>query len=307
MESHSDKNKICDKKIIPVHVQIETVNGACTARCTMCTIGSWTRKPGQMNEETFSKILTKLVPYRQTINYLTLHGCGEPLLDKELPEKVAIAKKMGFRGTGFATNATELDENVAKRLIDSGLDTIIVSIDGLDKATHEAIRIRTDFDKVIANVMRFIDIRNASGKTRVLVRFIRQKINYDQWPEFLKLWTGRLRPEMGDGVLRFDVHNWGSKLEDAGGASDSTNVAKAPMICQDVFERLYIYSNGDVALCCADDNGFFRLGNAIEDDPIAIYNNTIFTNIRYMMKQGKLGELEHCKNCTIPTSRANKE
>ena len=69
----------------------------------------------------------------------------------------------------------------------------------------------------------------------------------------------------------------------AGGASDSTNVAKAPMICQDVFERLYIYSNGDVALCCADDNGFFRLGNAIEDDPIAIYNNTIFTNIRYMM------------------------
>jgi hypothetical protein len=55
-------------------------------------------------------------------------------------------------------------------------------------------------------------------------------------------------------------------------------------ICQDVFERMIIYSNGNVALCCADDNGFFKLGNVIDSDPIRIYNNEIFTNYREKMQ-----------------------
>jgi hypothetical protein len=55
-------------------------------------------------------------------------------------------------------------------------------------------------------------------------------------------------------------------------------------ICQDVFERRIIYSNGDVALCCADGNGFFKLGNVIDSDPIRIYNNEIFTNYLEKMR-----------------------
>lgn len=78
-------------------------------------------------------------------------------------------------------------------------------------------------------------------------------------------------------------------------------------ICQDIFERMIIYSNGDVALCCADDNGFYNLGNVIESDPIRIYNNKIFNYYRKMMLEGRILELKHCKNCSIPRSHALKK
>lgn len=85
------------KDVIPKHVQIETINGVCTARCTMCTIETWTRKPMVMNKEIFSRILEKFKPYLKGIHYITLHFCGEPLLDREISEKVKIAKEMGHR------------------------------------------------------------------------------------------------------------------------------------------------------------------------------------------------------------------
>jgi len=61
-------------------------------------------------------ILDKFLKYKNRIEYLTLHGLGEPLLDKGLTEKVKIAKDMGFRGTGFATNCTHLAEDMSLKL-----------------------------------------------------------------------------------------------------------------------------------------------------------------------------------------------
>jgi hypothetical protein len=75
------------------------------------------------------------------------------------------------------------------------------------------------------------------------------------------------------------------------------------LICQDIFERLIIYANGDIGFCCIDDNGFFKLGIALDDDPIHIFNSPPFTHYRTMMNNGKINELEHCQNCLLPRSR----
>jgi hypothetical protein len=62
--------------IVPKHIQIETINGVCTAHCKMCTIENWRRKPHVMDDLTYNLILEKLKPYCKQINYLTLHFCG---------------------------------------------------------------------------------------------------------------------------------------------------------------------------------------------------------------------------------------
>ena len=215
-------------RIIPKHLQIETINGTCTARCRMCTIGEWTRKPSRMKDKDFEVILRKFIPYIQYLDYLTLHGCGEPLLDLGLPKKISIAKHWGFRGVGFATNCTELTPSTSSRLIESGLDTIICSIDGIKKETHEAIRVRTHFEEVVENVKAFIGLRDKmSGKTRVLVRFIRQKLNHKEWPAFNDKWSKCLSNEKGDGVIVFDEHNWGKK-EPLANAEPSANADHRP-------------------------------------------------------------------------------
>ena len=293
-------------KVIPKHIQIETINGVCTARCIMCTWPSWTRKPNVMNNITYRKILEKFKTYRNDIKYLTLHGAGEPLLDKGLAEKVRIAKEMNFKGTGFATNCTELDENKSRDLIKAGLDTIICSIDGINKATHESIRIGTNFEEVVSNVQNFIRIRNESGSTRIMVRFIRQETNKKEWPLFFHYWKSQLNEQFGDEVVKFDVHNWGGTLDDYQSLDTNKSLGMDNYICQDVFERMLIYSNGEVALCCAYDNGFFKMGNVVDSEPIEIFNNEIFTHYRKMMLKGKILELKHCETCSIPRSRALK-
>jgi len=286
---------------IPSHLQIETINGICSSRCIMCTFETWTRKKNTMSTDIY--ILNNFLKYKDKIEYMTLHGLGEPLLDKGLAEKVKIAKDMGFRGTGFASNCTHLTEDIAIKLLDAGLDTIICSIDGICKETHEAIRVGTDFDQVVSNVHRFIELRNKFGKTRVLIRFIRQEKNRHEFDAFKAYWKEKLDSELGDDVLVFDVHNWGEKLDNYAQLDFNEFVREHSLKCEDVYSRMLIYSNGDVGLCCADDNGFYKLGNVIHDDPIEIYNNSIFTHFREMMDHGRLLELKECKNCTIPRSR----
>jgi MoaA/NifB/PqqE/SkfB family radical SAM enzyme len=292
--------------IIPRHLQIETVNGYCTARCTICMIKKLNRKREIMNDETFTKILEKFHPYRQHFQYLTLHGLGEPLLDKHLTVKVKIAKEMEFRGTGFATNCTELNEITALQLISAGLDTIICSIDGFRKDTHESIRVGTNFEQVVNNVTKFIELRNKIGSTRIIIRFIRQKTNYSEWPKFFTYWSGKLNRDFGDEVVKFDVHNCANELSDYEKMDIYGEINNQGLVCQDIFERILIYANGEIGFCCGDVNGFFKLGNVLQDDPIEIYNNYPFSAYRVKMKEGKISELEHCKDCSISRSRLLK-
>ncbi len=296
------------KTIIPKHVQIETINGVCSARCVMCTIEDWTRKIEIMTNENFEKILRKFVPHKDKIEFLTVHGFAEPLLDKNLPAKVKIAKQLGFNGVGFASNCTELDEKHSRDLLEAGLDTLICSIDGFTKETHEKIRVRTNFDILRANVERFIRMRDAGGyKTRVMIRFIRQEANREEWPAYLQYWSERIDPSKRDEIVKFDVHNWGDKIEDYSQQDINPDLPMDGLICSDVFERMFIYSSGAVALCCADDNGFYDQGNVLTHDPIELYNGEIFTRYRETMKDGKILSLKHCENCTIPRSRSLKE
>lgn len=298
--------------IMPRHVQIESVGGKgmCTARCTMCTIEDWQKPPRIMQQAEFEKFVLDLAPYREHIDYVTLHCNGEPLMDKRLHDKVAFLKQRGFRGTGFATNCTLLDERRAQALLAAGLDTIICSIDGATKAVHESIRHRTNFDTIVQNVERFLALRNERAArglpaTRVLVRFILQDKNRHEWDAYQAFWRQRLDPERGDGVLQFPVHNWGGQMENW---RQNLELYGAGQVfeCEDLYERLIVFSDGQVSHCDADYNGFFPHGSVFEAHFLDIYNGPVFTRYREAMAAGKLCELEHCNSCSIPLARAQR-
>lgn len=290
--------------IYPSHLQIEIVAGYCPAKCVMCPIDDSPRRQ-IMSTITFEQILTKFLPYIGHLKFTTIHGLGEPLVDKDIVSKVQIAKSLGFPSIGFATNAAFLDEQVSKNLITAGLDTIIFSIDGVEKQTHESIRIGIDFEEVVSNVIKFIDLRNELGTTKIIVRMIRQELNSSEWPSYQEFWTNRLDSNFGDQVSVFDVHNWG-------GGEIHTNTLKAcnsgnPIICTDIYERFIVYADGNTGFCCGDDKGWFKLGNVLNEDPIDIYNSSKFNEYRDAMRQGNIFELEHCKDCSIALSRLESQ
>jgi uncharacterized radical SAM superfamily Fe-S cluster-containing enzyme len=76
-------------------------------------------------------------------------------------------------------------------LLAAGLDTIIFSLDGFLKNTHEQIR-NVDYDQVKTNILRFIDKRNENGTTKIIVRMIRQESNKDEWDQYRDFWMKQL-------------------------------------------------------------------------------------------------------------------
>lgn len=318
--------------LIPIHVQIETVNRLCDARCPMCTIrfkpefddGSYTdlsynntvRPAGFLKLDDFKVIAEKLMPYTGTIQYVTLHGCGEPLMDPTISEKIAVLKAFGFKGVGFSTNCQLLTEARAAKLLDAGIDTLICSIDGYTAKAVETIRPRMNRDRIYANVERFITMRDQrDSASRVLIRFIEQRDNYLEFPIYHDHWSSRISPARRDEIVRFPIHNCGGKVEDY----DQMVVPGSPVIdapdtltksdgflCPDLFERLIIFANGKIGLCSSDQDEYFDIGSAFDSDPVVLFNSEVFERYRREWKAGNWETLEHCKTCTITQSRVQK-
>jgi hypothetical protein len=272
----------------------------------MCVIHENTRMREVMSLDYFKKVVDRFLPYKEYFNFVTLHGCGEPLLDKTISEKVHHLRKMGFRGIGFASNCQALSEELSKKLLSAGLDTLLVSIDGFSKLVQERIRIGTDFDTIVGNVQKYISLRNTMNYSgRVLIRFIRQQANFSEWPDFKAFWCHYIDKAKGDDVIKFDIHNCGARI------SDYENMKVIDIetneTCCDVFERIIVFASGAYGFCSADQSGYFDLGNVLDNDPTEVFNNSIFSHYRERMLAHDMRSLQHCCTCSLPLSRYFKD
>jgi molybdenum cofactor biosynthesis enzyme MoaA len=127
----------------------------------MCTIDDWeTGGSRVMSMELIDKLAEEIAPHADWVEQICLNRDGEPTLDKQLPERVHRLKQAGARKVTFATNGQLLSEELVVQLYEACLDEIMVSIDGSTKETFERIRVRLDFDVVVANTLRLIELRN---------------------------------------------------------------------------------------------------------------------------------------------------
>lgn len=350
------------KKFIPSHLQIETVNRQCNARCPMCTIQfvpdfeaipedleshTGRARPAEiMPLERFKKIIDKMKKYTREIKFISLHGCGEPLLDKSLVDKVRYARMAGFRNVGFTSNCSALTPATSEKLLKAGLTCIIPSIDGFKAETHEKIRPRTDFDKIVDNVNQFIAIRNRLGsECKLVVRMVKQQDNQAEWPDYQAYWESRLDASKGDQCVGFEIHNTGGKVENyenkrltkeaestVAFLSESQMPPVTPeelyrlnfvpdadhvcieqpdlermFLCPDLFTRLSIFASGRIALCSADQAEYHPIGNILDyDDPADAFNSEVFNGYRTRWMNRNVGNDKNCFNCTVVVSRFHK-
>jgi len=258
---------------------------------------------GGMSEENFEKIVDKFIPYVSKIKFVSLWGLGEPLLDKGLFEKIKYLKKYNFRNVAIATNADLMNDEKQMGLLEAGIDTVIFSIDGINKKTHESIRRNTHFENIIKNVQSCIEKRNLGKyKTRFLLRMVRQKSNYQQWPEYVKYWKKFIDNKKGDDIIAFGLQSLGGLLKEQG--SINYNIP-----CLDINERMIMDFDGEVTLCCGDipgRKGRFKIGNVLREDPIVIFNNKVFEYYREMNASGLRGHLYLCRKCDVPDRRRER-
>lgn len=300
-------SKLNNSFIIPKRILLETVHG-CNARCTMCPVHQPSkRKKGVMSFDTFKNVINQMSFHKDDISMVDLFGMGEPLLDKDLPNKIAYARIKGFRNIAIATNGDLLSKGLLTQLYEAGLDTIIFSIDGIQKETHEAIRIDTNFDRVVHNATAAIALRDEKGyATRFVFRFIRQERNLAEWEGFREYWESLVSKEKGDKIIGYDMHTWGGEV-------NSPEIPKRQRIpeavpCHHLFDRLIVLWDGTVAMCCADmHNADYAYGNVRNAYPIEVFNSRSAQKNREIHNAGKRLSMKICAECTILESEAIRE
>jgi radical SAM protein with 4Fe4S-binding SPASM domain len=283
----------------PKYFEVETIR-ACNARCSMCTIYEWDNKNNRMEDSLFSKILDEIQGYGSWIDRFCLSRNGEPLLDKGIVDKVRSLKKIGIRNVSFSTNASLLDEKLSKELIEAGLDDIRFSIDGAKKETFEKIRRGLNFEKVVYNCQRFLELRNEMGeKPLVQIRMTLQEENAHEEEALYKFWSERIGEN--DIIAAKPMHNWGNQLKEYRSEFDGDNEAEKYKMtpCVSLWSTMIIHFDGKVPLCGCDYNNKILLGDVNNSSINAIWNSERFNELRDKHSEGKRYEINLCNSCNI--------
>jgi len=284
-----------DLLTFPYYFEIETVH-ACNARCRMCTIDTWPERDTLMDDHLFLKIVDELAIHNDKIRTITLCRDGEPLLDKALEKKIQMLKKAGINNVVFSTNASLLDERRGLSLLDSGLDEIMFSIDASSKEVFEQIRTGLDFDLVVRNILRFIELRNLAGSAmKIRIRMIVQNLNVHEFESWYQFWS--TKTGAADMVYGKPVHSWGNQL-DISGLQAGPAKGRAPL-CVGLWSTMIIHSDGSVPVCAVDYKNKFLNGHVCQEPISQLWQKDHFKAYRQSHLQGQGRKLDMCHECYL--------
>jgi wyosine [tRNA(Phe)-imidazoG37] synthetase (radical SAM superfamily) len=261
----------------------------------MCTIDDWERSAPSMKDDLFRKIADEVIENAEKLNRVSLYRDGEPLIDKKLANRCSILKNGGVKNVSISTNVSLLTEQRSRDLLEAGLDTIIMSIDSLDKEVFERIRVRLVFEEVLENALKFIELRNKiRPQTHIWMRMIRQEDNKDEWPSYQTFWLDRLSEQ--DRIYYHNIFNWGGQLDRFVPVSKSL---EPNLPCVALWSLLVIFANGDVPLCNVDYNNKFPTGSVLTHSIKDLWQSRIMNERRLRHLTGEKSCISICKNCNV--------
>lgn len=300
--------KITKKNFIvgyPFMLMLEPTN-ICNLRCPLCITGSslMTRENGIMDLENFRKLINEVGEY---LIHITLWSQGEPFVNRHFTEMVKLAKGKGIK-TMTSTNGHFLIEN-AEDIVNSGLDVLIVAMDGASQETYEKYRVNGKFEKVYNGMKAVSEAKKKhNSKTpEIELQFIVMKHNEHETDGIRKLAS-----ECGAQVISFktaQVYNRDQAEEflpttekyrrykmDAGGRiktkSNEINFCRWVLLCP------VINWDGTVSPCCFDKNAEYGLGNVFSDGGLKkIWKSEKYARFRQQVF-AKRREIPICSNCS---------
>ncbi len=279
----------------PIQLDIE-LNASCNLKCPMCPISAESPK-GKGPQTWFSFDLYKRIvdyAYQQGTRALKLNYVNEPLIRKDLVNFISYAKKVGMVDIYLSTNGVLLTEKFSHELIESGLTRIQISIDATSKEVYDKMRPGGDFDKVISNLSKFLDLRAKLKRATPLVRvnFVKTEINEHQLDEFIDAWKDKV--EMV-GVQEFIKPTKSSQMIKS---SKTIDKRKSGFKCSFPFKQLVINNELDVLPCCTFWGEELKLGKLTKPEDLKeFWSSELIQNIRQLHLAGKYYEIPQCKQC----------
>ena len=283
---------------IPKAIYIETTN-YCNAHCIMCPHDKMNRKKGCMDWGLFTRLIDQCAEFEGRGLNIFLHKDGEPLMDLRIFDRIGYARqKLPRSRLHFNTNAALMDADKAEAILKSPLDSIVFSIDGASAQTYEAIRQGLNYERVMANIQTFFRLKRALGaRLHVTLQMVMNQSNQQEVARYRDLWGG-----LANRVVFKPMHNFLVQGTSVHGANLN---ARQLSRCKMPFKEVFVYWNGDVALCCWDYDHLAPTGNLIEQALLTIYNGPRFQQVRRAMKQLDCSRIYPCVSCSQIYGRDN--
>ena len=270
---------------LPTFVSVEPAN-FCQLRCPECPVGI-ASSPNRLSPHLlmplsiFERVLEQV---QSTAHTMQFYFQGEPLLNKQLPEMIAMAHKVGLY-TIVSTNAQTLSRCTAEALVKSGLNRIIVSIDGFSEESYAAYRvggslhewgwIKKNYKKLGATHLVF--------KTAQLYDF---EHGHPLMPSNERY--SRYRKTANGTYVHKKTHQLFSlPFREGMGIG----------LCLRLWSGCVITTNGDVLPCCYDKNHRHAYGNITQQSLAELYHSTKAKALRLRVLRHQGEKLEMCKNC----------
>lgn len=289
----SIRNYVRGKKFPPINqsslpfvVHIEVTN-LCNAGCVMCPQSTMKRKLGSMEDSLYKKIINQCIPLEAVWAFMM----GEPLMDKNLPERIAYAKNAGIKKVGIFTNGSLVTSDLALKLLACGIDHITISFDALTEKTFKEIRPGLSFQDVTMNIENLVKLRRKQKQKIpfIAIEFVKMERNASETEPFRKKWE-----EIVDAVYISSMVNWGGVNQTKPAAQLSYKIRRP---CYMLWRDMVIFVDGRVALCCYDHEGSVILGDANKQSLKEIWTAENFTRIRNLHLRGEFEKIPICSGC----------
>ncbi|MDA0090511.1 SPASM domain-containing protein [Brachyspira hyodysenteriae] len=213
---------------------------------------------------------------------------------------IEYAKKSNkFNNILTTTNAYLLNENIALKIIDAGLDRINISIEGINsKQYKEVANVDIDFRKVIKNVEYFYKHKQ---QCEVSVKIPGNFISEEDKKEFYNIFG-----DISDLIFVENlVFTW-PNFDHNGIIFDPilTNIYDKvvnKVVCPQIFFSFAIGSNGDVLACCVDWERKLVIGNVNNSSVKEVWNSQDMYDLQVMFLEKEKNEHPYCSTCNAPS------
>jgi radical SAM protein with 4Fe4S-binding SPASM domain len=287
-------------KGLPLAVSTELTN-RCNLHCPQCTTGSgmMLRESGFMDIGLFKRVMKELTPYLYCLN---LYFQGEPMLHPSFFSFIDYGPKPY---TIVSTNGHFLSVENAERIAKSGLNKLIISIDGIDQQTYSAYRVKGSYNSVIDGIKRMTLAKyKHNSSLKIEIQFLVNKLNEHQIPEIrllAKRMNTSLRLKSMQVINKADIEFWAPsngkfsryKMEHGEFVIKNT----LPDRCARLWFNPVITWDGKVIPCCFDKNAEYEMGDLNHDSFTDIWNGPKYRIFRKSILTGR-HTIGICRNCT---------
>jgi len=283
----------------PPALMIEPTN-LCNLRCSLCPSGNGTlkRPRGMMDMALYRDLINEI---HRHIGVLILWNQGEPFLHPQIWQMINTAVQRGIYVLTSSNLSMPID---LQRLLDSGLQHLIVSMDGISAATYDQYRINGDFELVMRNMSDLIRLRGRRRHPYIIWQFIVMKHNEHELPEIRRLarriGVDRLELKTAQIYGEADMHRFLPQDEDfARYTYDNGNYRiKVKLLnrCHRLWMQPVINWDGELAVCCYDKDLSIPIGKVSDHGFSALWFGKRLNAIRQQILT-KRSAFAVCQNC----------